>query len=84
MGKDKPYPLIHFKSNIKVANKQAESLLFAVFTLSCCLGFFLALNARFLVAFSFAKLSQYTGSCALSLESAQRAVQGFIFLHMNF
>ena len=54
------------------------------FTLSCCLRLFLFLYAGLFVTFSFAKLGLDTGSLALTLKAAERAVKRLILFYSDF
>ncbi len=55
-----------------------------VLVFACGFGFLAALNAGALVILLLAKIRENAGLCTAAFETLQCAVQGFVFLDVNF
>jgi len=55
-----------------------------ILAFSCSLRLLLALYAGLFIALAFTKLAENSASGALSLESADSAIQGFVFFNFYF
>jgi len=55
-----------------------------ILALSCRFRFLLLLYAGLFVMFSLTKLSEDTGSCALTLETTKSTIERLVFFYSNF